>query len=343
MELGLSTSRVYELISEANLKVALKKAARRHPIDTSELKAAIGNFLKDKETGGRSGKTLSNYRDCLTSFLWWLGEKNIPGTTSAFSKENLRDFLYYLKTTEVRFGGKSTASRRPMRANTLHAYWRILRVFGYWLEREELIDKNPVKRIDQPKREKRQPEDLPTEILNTILNSFDNSFTGIRNKTIIKMFLDTGMRLDELVNLDVDQFDLDTRWANIIGKGNKERKICLSPDMLKQLRRYLEIAAPIAKTDKLWITPDGTPLSRGTIRTMVKELNRFDPEKRIHPHLLRHIWAKFMAQSHADILALKIMGGWDDIKLVQQYVGAYSTEEAWAAHGKASPPTTLGK
>jgi len=340
-ELGIGTSRIYELIKEANLLGKLKHAAKRRPQDIGELKSALDDFLKDKETGGRSPKTLSNYRETLTSFLWWLGENGKPGTITAFSKENLRDFLYYIKTTPVRFGGKSTASRRLMKANTVNAYWRILRVFGYWLEREELIEKNPVKRLDQPKREKRQPEDLPNEILAKVLESFDDSFTGIRNKTIIMMFLDTGMRLDELVNLDVDQFDLDTRWANIIGKGNKERKICLSPDMLEQLRRYLKVAAPLAKTDKLWIIVDGTPFRRDSLRQMVKGLNIFDPEQRIHPHVFRHIWAKFMAQAHIDTMALKIMGGWEDMRLVSQYAAAYSVEEAWAAHAKASPLTIL--
>lgn len=344
-DLAISLSTFYDIIKKVGLKEKLKEASTSAIYSKSggELKAVIDEFLRAKTIGERSEQTIRSYHDILYCLLWWLDDQGKPSTLGVFNKEVLTDFFYYLKTSINRFGGKSSSSRRPMMASSIAGYRRVLRALGYWLMRQDKIEKNPVIQIDAPKVPKRLPEDLPDEMILKILNSFKNDFEGIRDKTIIMMFIDTGLRLDGLVNLEADNFNLNTSFASIIEKGNKERKIHITLNMLAQLKKYLELRAPLAKTDKLWITPEGIHFKRESLRQMVSQLNELTPGYRIHPHLFRHVWAKFLMQSNINPLKAQLMGGWADVKLFLHYASAYSGEAAWEGHDEASAITKLMK
>jgi len=340
-EMGIGVSTCYRFIESFNLTDALREATHKtiYGGGGGELKDIIDEYLRAKEIGELSSKTISNYRDVLYAFLKWLVDNNKPTTLVIFeSPTYIRDYFYYLKNEAERYG-------KPFTSSTRKAHHRVLKAFGFWLEREEKIGerKNPLLRVESPKVEERDPEDLPNEVIEGILDSFDDSFEGIRNHTIIGMFLETGMRLDEVAQLLSNQFDLDEGWAKIIGKGNKQRVIKIPPKMLSQLKEYLELRNPQAKTDKLWINYDGTVFQRDSIRKMCSALSDKFPGYRIHPHLFRHIWARFMAESNVNILAIAKMGGWKDIKLVQHYSSAMSAEKAWKAYEQATPLSRLGK
>lgn len=330
---GISRSQAYDLVKAFNLSATVKEVAKQHLLygESGGLKDLIDSFLKAKEVGDRSEKTLLNYRDVLYAFLKWIADKGKPNSLVIFeSPDHLREYMLYLKNEAIGHG-------KPLQASTRRLYYRVLRAFGYWLEAEEKIEKNPMKRIESPKVGKREPEDLPNEVVAGIYEGFDDSFEGIRNKAIIGVFLETGLRLDENVSLTIDQVNLETGWANIIGKGDKERKIKLSPFILEALKQYVELRNPIAKTDSLWIDINGQVFSRDGIRRMVHALNDKFPGHRIHPHLFRHVWARFMAESNVNLLAIAKMGGWTDLDLVQHYASAMSAEKAWEDYEHATP------
>ena len=260
-----------------------------------------------------------------------MADNEKPTTLVAFeSPDYIREYMLYLKNEAQRYG-------KPFQASTRKSHHRILRAFGYWLEAEEKIEKNPMKRVESPRVGKREPEDLPNEVVKGIYNSFDDSFEGKRNKAIIGVFLETGLRLDENVSLTIDQINLETGWANIIGKGNKERTIRLSPFILEALKKYVELRNPVAKSGLLWVNFDGTVFKRDSIRKMVSALSAKFPGHRIHPHLFRHVWARFMAESNVNLLAIAAMGGWTDLDLVQHYASAMSAEKAWQDYEHATP------
>jgi len=331
-DLEVSLSQIYELIKSTGLKEKLKEVSRKsYAGQSGELKSIIDQFLKDKEAASRSQRTIANYQDALLKFLWWLDQEKRAATLAEWNANSIRDFLHYLQTTDVRFGGKSTSARRPVKINTILAYRRIFRAFDYWMILQGIIKSSEVKKVSTPRREIRAPEDLPDELLTKILDAFDeDSFVGLRNKAIVSTFLYTGLRLDEMVNLNPEQIDLDSGRFQLIGKGNKQRLICLIPKNVELLRRYLKLREPLAKTPKLWITSEGTHFNRNSLRMMVKELNQLDPKlKRIHPHVFRHCWAYRLRRALLRESTMMKMGGWARMDELLLYSSAYSQEEAW--------------
>lgn len=336
-DLEVSLSQVYELIKSTGLKEKLKEISRKtYTGQSGELKSIIDQFLNDKQAASRSPKTILNYRDVLSKYLWWLDQEKRPATLAEWNANSIRDFLHYLQTTEVRFGGKSTSSRRLVKINTLLAYRRIFRAFENWMILQGITKSSEIKKISAPRREIRMPEDLPDELINKILDAFDeNSFVGLRNKAIVFTFLKTGLRLDEMVNLEASQIDLESGRFQLIGKGNKQRLICLIPENVKLLQRYMELREKIAKTSKLWVIPEGTHFNRNSLRMMVKGLNRLDPKKRIHPHIFRHCWAHRLRRAGVRESTMLKMGGWARMEEVLLYSSAFTEDDAWKEGIKA--------
>lgn len=342
-ELDISVSQTYNLIDQCNLKDKLKEAGRIAVGVSGELKDLIDEYLRAKEVAELSSKTIENYRDFLYNFLWWLDYEGKPPTLGSFANPaTSEDFQNYLRVTEVRFGGKSSSARRPIKPSSRKAYRRILRAFGYWLVKRDYLEKNPIIKTESIRVEKRLPEDIPDEILLKILNSFDSTFIGIRNKTIIVLFCDTGLRLAGIVGLQMGQIDVETGWAKVIEKGDKERLIRVSPTALQQLNTYIKVREPLARVKHLWITATGDIWERDAIRQFVRTLNQYStPEHWVHPHAFRHVWAKHLALSDVNPLKAQVMGGWEDIELYQHYARAFSSETAWDNAAAASPITKL--
>ena len=353
-DIGLGKSLTYSLIKKYGLKAKLKQTryAAAAGVKEGELKKLIDDYIDWKKLSNFSAATIRNTRDALYAYLWWLDFAKIPADLNHSVNDTeggVKPFFHYLTTTVDRFGGQSTASRRPMKPITVKSYIKQLRAFIQWLEDREKIEESTLKRmvrdVPLPKIGKRNPEDLPDEIIGKLLNSFDDSFAGVRNKTITVWFLETGMRLDGVVNLEVNQFNIDTSWCPIIEKGNKERNVHLSLALVEQLKIYLPMREPIAKCNKLWIQEDGTWFKRNNFRYLYYKLNkkfrkdieRLAPGSRIHPHIFRHIFARFLADANMGVQAIADMGGWDDWDLVKLYAEAHAKKLAWNEFEKASP------
>lgn len=340
-EIGISNSQIYAFINEFGLKPFLKETRQQklYSRQGSELKTLIDDFIDAKTAGNRSPNTIKKYKDTMHLYLWWLEDMKQPSVLGMFNSQAISKFLAYMKNTRTRFGGVNPNCQREVKSSTIHTYRKTLNAFGAWLQRQGKVEENPVSKTETIIVSKRLPEDIPDEVLIKVLNSFDNSFEGVRNKTIILMFLDTGMRLEEVSTLKATQFDLATGWTKIIGKGDKQRLIKLTHGTLAQLNQYATLREPLAHTEFLWVYENGKYFGRESVRKMVYELQRFD--KGIHPHVFRHIWAKTLAKAKINVLHIATMGGWSSLALVQHYAAAYTGDEAWADYDKAAPVSRL--
>ena len=348
VELGISLSTIYEFIKKFGLKDTFKEAAQAeiYARKSGELKDEIDSFLKEKERIDRSPKTLLNYKDALYKFLWWLDvvDKR-PATLGTFeNKQVINDWLYYIKSTPVRWGGKSNTGRKEVGPVTINMYRRILGTFGGWLKFNDKIKDNPVDKVSKSKVPKRDPEDVTDEAIQKIFDSFSGTFAGVRNATITLMFLDTGMRIGGLCSLKVDTLDLDTGFGKVIEKGNKQRTVHLSKGMIRQLRAYLAMREPIARTNKLWVTETGDEFKIAIIQLMYRELSKklgikTNLNRSVHPHVFRHVWAKKIFEAHIDPYVIMAMGGWEDLELVMHYARAYNPMGAWEEHDRVTPIT----
>lgn len=352
-ELGVSQSLAYDFISKYGLKSKLTEARRQAAagVKEGELYEAIEDYINWKKRSGFTEATLRNTRQFFRSWTWWLDYAKVPTDIDhACSVESVEAFMDYCREVTPRFGGKNAASRRPMSKRTYNNILTNLIAFLHYLEDvKEAIETKEVtkikKTVPKVKEEEKTPEDLPDEIIKKIRNSFDNSFEGIRNKAILTVFIETGMRLDGVNHMKRHQFNLETGWGKVVEKGKKERDIRMSAALLETLKSYIPRRDKIAKCDDLWIKADGSRFPYGAIEKMVMGLNqpladdlkRLCPGQRIHPHVFRHIWAKFLVESNVGIQAIADMGGWNDLKLVQHYARAHQKRLAWSEFEKASP------
>lgn len=352
-EISLSRSSTYSLILKLKLKSQLKEAQRLASIgiNEGELVDFIEEYVNWKERQGLTPATIRNTKQFFKSWLWWLNFARIPlDIVHALSQENVGGFLDYCRSVTPRFGGTNDSARRPMGERTYNNIWVNLFAFIHWIrDVKEAIDERQVTRMKRaiPKMKERVKtmEDLPDEILVKIVDSFDETFEGVRGKAIMTFFIETGMRIDGVTNLKRNQFNLETGWGVVTEKGQKERDIHLSGALLEQLKKYIEIRDNVSSSDSLWVKDDGFPYTRRAIEKMVAAFNvtladdmkRLCPDEKIHPHIFRHIWTKFLVEANVGIQAVADMGGWNDLKLVQHYARAHSKKLAWNEYEKASP------
>lgn len=353
-ELGIGKSKTYELIRDFDLKSVQKEVKRSLETGTeNELRRNIEVYLSEKETAGISPISIQKDRDLWRNYLWWLKFTGNPINLSSITNGDvILTFFKYLETEKNRFGRnfKSVAGKQ-----TILTYRKRMAAFFHWLQLKRIVPRetdDPFKMMMKIKIPYKLPEDMPDEILKMALDSFDNSFEGIRNRTVIEWFLETGMRLGGVSKLKINQFDWEKGVGRVTEKGNKQRTIVLSEKLQAQISRYMEIREPRTKSSSLWISSDGTPLTDKGIYQIVSKMNdipgireeiaRLAPGQRFHPHLFRHVWAKYLALSEVPGFAMMVMAGWENLELVQHYAAAYTQEKAWSYINTASPLSNIG-
>ncbi|MFH1238841.1 MAG: site-specific integrase [bacterium] len=233
--------------------------------------------------------------------------------------------------------------------------------FGHWLEKQEIVEKgkSPMEKVRSIKVPKEKPEDIPDIVIDKILASFDDSFIGVRDKTIFSWFLETGQRLGGVAGIKLAHFDWEKGVGVVTEKGNKERTIVISNALKTQVKKYMEMREPIARCEYLWINAKGHPLDNfevdpptyhGTYKIFADlntkfrdDMVKYAPKEgqTIHPHAMRHVWAKHLAQAEVPLFSIMVMAGWENLALVQRYAAAYTQETAWKYINTASPLSKL--
>lgn len=349
-ELGIGKSKVYILIKDFDLKSVQKEVKKAQATGTqNELRKQIETYLAEKKTAGLSEETTRKDWDLWKNFLWWLENTGKPvNLSSIMSVETIRTYYTYLETSKNRFGREFKAGVTKV---TLQTYKKRMAAFIHWLQKNEIVSDekkaDPFTKLMTIKIPKRKPEDMDDSIIKMVLASYGESFEGVRDRTILEWFLETGMRLGGVLRLKINQFDWETGKGHVIEKGNKERTIVMSQKLQAQVKKYMLLREPRARDDALWITSTGAPLSEGGISKICAKMNnipgvkeaiaRLNPGNRFHPHLFRHVWAKHLALSEVPGFAMMVMGGWEDLELVQHYARAYNEDKAWSYINKASP------
>jgi len=217
-----------------------------------------------------------------------------------------------------------------------------LRSYIRYLVREGKIQSDPLTRIVKPKTGKRNPEFVTEENINTILDSypFGNDFRGMRNRLIIELFYQTGMRRAELVSLTVHSLDLRSQSLKVSGKRNKERIVPLTPYIAKLLGEYMELRErqfPEIAEKALFLTERGLPVYPKLIYRVVNEfLTVVTTLDKRSPHVLRHTFATHMLNKGADLNAIKELLGHANLSATQIYT--HNTfEKLKAVYNKAHP------
>lgn len=267
------------------------------------------SFLKIER--GLSINTIQSYSLDLKKYIDFLKDrkiKNIGDTT----KTNIISYLIFLQ-------------KKGMASSTISRNLASIRSFYQYLARENYIKKNPTINLDSPKLEKKLPQVLSIQEVEKLLNQPDCSkLLGKRDKTMLELLYATGIRVSEMVDLDVDYVNINMGFIKCIGKGSKERIIPIGSIALKHLKNYLtNVRGKLLKEPKekaLFLNHHGRRLTRqGFWKILKGYAKKAALKKKITPHTLRHSFATHLLENGADLRSVQELLGHADISTTQIY------------------------
>ena len=260
--------------------------------------------------------TLRNYRSDLLDFASYFEDHESVGPLGA-DRHSFRRYL-----AQARDAGIVTASL-ARKVSTIRSFYR-------FLVREGHLDVNPLANVSAPKREHRLPTILTKEHLSALIQSADQDTPqGLRNRAILELMYAAGVRLSEVVALDLQHLNLGERTLLVRGKGNKERMVLIGAPADRALRRYLTQGRPklaVGDAAALFLNRDGGRLSGRSVQQIVRRhALRAGLDERVHPHLLRHSFATHLLDGGAELRVVQELLGHASASTTQIYT--HVTEE----------------
>ncbi|MGD7051461.1 site-specific tyrosine recombinase XerD [Sutcliffiella horikoshii] len=267
---------------------------------------------------GLASNTVVSYERDLKSYLLYLSKVEEITSLDAVSRSTIIQFLKFL--TE---NGKSS--------KTIARHIASIRSFHQFLLREKVTTQDPTVHIDRPKQEQKLPQVMSVEEVQALLDSPDTSKVfGMRDKAMLELLYATGMRVSELISLNLSDVHLTMGFVRCIGKGNKERIIPLGTMAQNAITNYIEESrSQLLKkktTDALFVNLYGNRLTRQGFWKILKKLTKeAGIEKELTPHTLRHSFATHLLENGADLRAVQEMLGHADISTTQIYTHVTKT------------------
>ena len=266
------------------------------------------DFLKDDKR--LSDNTLQSYRRDIEQYEKYVSENKINYLKA--TQETIIDYMDYLREENKK---ESNISRSLAS----------IRSFYQYLIRVKKIKKDPTVTIESPKIRKRVPNILTSKEVELLLDQpKDVDLKGTRDKAMLEFAYATGMRVTEMISLNLDDVKLDEGYVVCRGR-SKSRNIPLGSMSLKALKEYMDDARPYLirneEEDALFVNVNGTRLTRQGFWKIVKYYKeQAHIEKDITPHVLRHSFATHLLQNGADLKAIQTMLGHSDISSTQVYM-----------------------
>ena len=257
-----------------------------------------------------SDNTLQSYKRDIIQYQNYLEENGI--NYAKVSKEDIKAYLNYLK----QIGKKPSTISRNLAS---------IRSFYQFSIRNKKIKNDPTEDVQSPKIEKRVPSVLTAQEVELLLEQpKDVDLKGTRDKAMLEFAYATGMRVTEIINLNIEDVNLEGEYV-ICRVGSKQRNIPLGSLSLKALKEYIDDARPYLIRDEseeaLFVNVNGTRLTRQGFWKIVKYYKeQAHIEKDITPHVLRHSFATHLLQNGADLKAIQTMLGHSDISSTQVYM-----------------------
>lgn len=318
---------------------------------TIGLQEAVDGFLFSLTAEGKANRTIEYYEGCLRHFLAYAQTSNWSGRIEDIDSHKVRQFLTWVSTrTLTHQGGNGAQMVRKAKASTARPYYKTLRRFFNWAIQEGFVDSNPLSSIHFKSPAEAPVEGYTQEEVQHLLAVCDLDirtgarFTGIRNKAMLLLFLDSGLRRAEMANLTLRDLDLDSRRVRVLGKGNKIGIVPFSAKTAKALWAWLMERKARAKTDRLWITEEGRAFSIDGLDSWFGRLKR---RAGVHSaggvHRLRHTAALQYLRGARDSFLLQLFLRHESLEMSRRYTKGLKAEEAIEAHRNgASPVEGLG-
>ncbi len=254
--------------------------------------------------------TVVSYQKDLEQFVGFLVTKNIFN----FKKCNydiLRKYLLFLYN-------------QGYQNKTICRHISTLRSFFKYLKSKHIVDDNPMLLITNPKVEKKLPKFLYYQDLEKLLDSPDSETSiGIRNRLLLELLYSTGIRVSELISIQLDDIKKNEQKIYITGKGNKERIVLYGTVCKEKLKQYLEVRSSFLKkqdSNYLLLNDNGKPLTPQGVRYIINQIiKKYALSIHVHPHMLRHTFATHLLNEGADLKTVQELLGHENLETTGIY------------------------
>ena len=306
-------------------------------------------YLSTLATEGKSPR----YIDWLKTRLRYFGAflKRTYGSDIKLQDLTVEDGRSYLREllergTRYENHPMHKAQSGKLKIQYIHGLGRAVRSFSTWAHEEGYLDENVMRRLKLPQLPKTFPEPLNEEEIQRVLAvSLDQTYERLRNFSIMMLFFDTGIRLDELVNLKLSRVDFTIGEMTITGKGNKERRVPIGLQAKKALLDYITIERPEpinpGDEDRVFLSSEGFPISHATVEKLFQRVKHKAEIAKLHPHACRHTFAVRYLVHGGDAFSLQKILGHTSLEMTRRYVNLAS-EDVKEKHRRFSPMDNLG-
>ena len=293
-----------------------------------ELGNLIQGFKLSCQTEGLSPKTTEWYISFLLRFLRFLEQSGLPTRLDRLNKNHIRQFILHLQQE-----ARTPHTNKPLSGATVQGYVRALKAFFAWAEREEYTPTNLMARIPIPKAETKVITTFNKEQIQSLFNlCLSSNGNSTRNTVILLLLFDCGLRVSELVGIEMDDINLEEGIIKVRkGKGSKERYVPVGNVAQRFLWKYINTSRPkpiVPHITSLLLNDKGLPLTRNGVQQILRRYGKKAgiTGTRCSPHTCRHTFAKNYLMNGGDIFSLQRILGHSSLASVRIYLNLFATD-----------------
>ncbi len=283
---------------------------------------------------GYSHHTVENYMRDLQNFIMFLEEKYQVQDLNDVIKDHIYHYLMKM--------------RKNLKASSVDRHMVALRQFYIFLVKEKIVTKNLMSSFEISKKKQYLPEILTISEVNQLINSIEvHNETSSRNRCMLEILYATGLRVSEMCHLSLSDLNLNKRFIQCMGKGNKERIVPMNQTCCDLLKEYIEVYRPKLLQTKtshyLFIDKNAQPIKRDNFYHILEKIvQKSGLNKHVTPHTLRHSFATHLLENNADLRSIQEMLGHSNISTTTIYTHV-SNNKAIDEYMKLHPRSQKGR